>query len=289
MKDKIVVITGSNSGIGRITATEIAKLGAQVVMVCRNEQKARAVQEDINALTGLNNCDLFLCDFSSHTSIKQFAKAFRMKYNHVDVLINNAGVILGDRKLNDEGLEMMFATNHLGPFLVTHYLLDLLKAAESARVVTVASLAHRFTNMQWDNLQAEKRFISWRQYGHTKLMNILFSNELAYLLKNDTNITSNCLHPGNINSNFGKEGNVILKFLMTNFGFVLTSPEKGAETSIYLAVSPLVNGKTGLYWYRKNPTIPSMDAISSENARRLWEISMNLCGIKEYGVVELDG
>jgi NAD(P)-dependent dehydrogenase (short-subunit alcohol dehydrogenase family) len=288
MKNKIVVITGGNSGIGRVTATEIAKMGAQVVLVCRNEQKAKAVQEDINALTGLNNCDLFLCDFSSHTSIKKFAKAFRMKYNHIDVLINNAGVILGDRQVNEDGLEMMFATNHLGYFLVTHYLLDLLKASESGRVVNVASLAHRFTNMRWDDLQAEKFFNSWIQYGLTKLCNILFNKELAYQLKKNTNITANCLHPGNINSNFGRSGNPMLKFLMNNFGFVLTTPEKGAETSIYLATAPEVQGKTGLYWYRKNPTIPSMEAISSENSRRLWEISLKLTGIKEFGTVDFD-
>lgn len=116
MREKIFVITGGNSGIGRVTATEIAKMGAQVVLVCRNEQKGRAVQEDINALTGLNNCDLFLCDFSSHASIREFAKNFRMKYNSIDVLINNAGAIIGEREVNDEGLEMMFATNHLGYF-----------------------------------------------------------------------------------------------------------------------------------------------------------------------------
>jgi NAD(P)-dependent dehydrogenase (short-subunit alcohol dehydrogenase family) len=288
MINKVFVVTGGNSGIGRVTATEIAKMGAQVIIVCRNEQKGKAVQEDINALTGLNNCDLFLCDFSSHASIKKFAKAIRVKYNHIDVLVNNAGVIIGDRQVNEDGMEMMFATNHLGYFLVTHYLLDLLKASESGRVVNVASLAHRFTNMRWDDLQAEKSFNSWIQYGLTKLCNILFNKELAYRLKKDTNITANCLHPGNINSNFGRSGNPLMKFLMSNFGFVLTSTEKGAETSIYLATSPEVQGKTGLYWYRKNPTIPSMEAISSENARRLWEISLKLTGIKEFGVVDFD-
>lgn len=288
MRDKVVVITGGNSGIGKVTATEIAKMGAHVIIVCRNEDKGRAVQEDINALTGLNNCDLFLCDFSSHASIKKFAKEFRMKYNSIDVLINNAGSIIGERQVNDEELEMMFATNHLGYFLITHYLLDLLKAAENARIVNVASLAHRFTSMRWDDLQGEKFYNSWIQYGLSKLCNILFNKELAYRLKKDTNIASNCLHPGNINSNFGKGGNPLIKFLMANFGFVLTSPEKGAETSIYLATSPEVKGKTGLYWYRKNPTIPSMEAISSENSRHLWDISLKLTGIKEFGLVELD-
>jgi NAD(P)-dependent dehydrogenase (short-subunit alcohol dehydrogenase family) len=288
MKGKTVVITGGNSGIGRVTATEIAKMGAQVVLVCRNETKAKAVQEDINALTGLNNCDLFICDFSSHASIKKFAKEFRMKYNHIDVLINNAGAIIGERQTNDEGLEMMFATNHLGYFLVTHYLLDLLKAADKARIINVASLAHRFGGMRWNDLQAEQFFNSWLQYGHTKLMNILFNKKLSKNLKNNTNITVNCLHPGNINSNFGRSGNPLMKVLMNNFGFVLTSPEKGAQTSIYLATSPEVQNKTGLYWYRKNPTIPSMEAISSDNADRLWEISFQLTGIKEFGVVNFE-
>lgn len=122
----------------------------------------------------------------------------------------------------------------------------------------------------------------------TKLMNILFNKKLSKLLKNNTNITANCLHPGNINSNFGRSGNPLMKALMSNFGFVLTSPEKGAQTSIYLATSPEVQHKTGLYWYRKNPTIPSMEAISSDNADRLWEISMQLTGIKEFGAVNFE-
>ncbi len=287
MKNKVVVITGANSGIGRVTATEIAKMGAQVAIVCRNEKKAKAVQEDINALTGINNCDLFVCDFSSHASIRNFATEFRAKYDKVDVLINNAGTILGERQINEDGYEMMFATNHLGYFLVTHYLLDLLKNAESARVVNVASLAHRFTTMRWEDMHAEKRFIPFMQYGFSKLCNILFNKELSKQLKNSTNITVNCLHPGNINSNFGRSGEPLLKFVMEKFGFILTTPEKGAETTIYLATSPEVKGKTGKYWYRKNPTIPSFDAISSENSHRLWETSMKLTGIKEYGNITL--
>lgn len=285
MKGKTVVVTGANSGIGRVTAQEIAKMGAQVVMVCRNKDKAKAVQDDINALTGINNCDLFLCDFSSQDSIRQFSEEFRKKYNKVDVLINNAGVILGERQVSADGFEMMYATNHLGYFLMTHYMLDLLKNADRGRVVNVASLAHRFTNMRWDDLQAEKFFNSWIQYGLTKLSNILFNKQLSKYLKNTTHITANCLHPGNINSNFGRSGNIALKFLMDNFGFVLTDVHKGAQTSIYLATSPEVIDKTGLYWYRKNPTIPSMEAISSDNAQRLWEISLKQTGIKEFGVI----
>ena len=285
MRGKVVVITGSNSGIGRVTATEIAKMGAQVVMVCRNKDRSEAVRDDINALTGLNNCDLFLCDVSSQASVAEFGKAFRAKYDKVDVLVNNAGLMMGAREVNEAGIEMMMATNHLGYFLVTHELLPLLKKSISARIVNVASIAHRFTNFKSDDLNAEnRRYVSMQQYGLSKLCNILFTNFLAKELTN-TNITVNSLHPGNIQSNFGKTGNGIMSFLIRNFGFVLISPEKGAQTSIFLATSPEVNGKTGLYWYRKNPVIPSADAINSENARILWEWSLEKTGIKQYGSV----
>jgi NAD(P)-dependent dehydrogenase (short-subunit alcohol dehydrogenase family) len=285
MRDKVVVITGSNSGIGRVTATEIAKMGAQVVMVCRNKDKSEAVRDDINALTGLNNCDLFLCDISSKESVRQFGKAFRAKYDKVDVLINNAGLIAEKREVNEDGMELMIATNHLGYFLVTHEILPCLKRAASARIVNVASLAHRFSSFREDDMNCEhRRFISMQQYGLSKLCNILFSNYLAKELTN-SNITVNSLHPGNIQSNFGKGGDGIWGFLIRNFGFVLISPEKGAQTTIHLATSPEVQGKTGLYWYRKNPVIPSGEAISSENARKLWEWSLAQTGIKEYGIV----
>ncbi|MEZ4879729.1 MAG: SDR family oxidoreductase [Chitinophagales bacterium] len=286
MRGKIVVVTGANSGIGKVTATELAKIGATVVMVCRNEEKAKAIQEDINAVTGLNNVDLFICDFSSHESIKKFAIAFRSKYNVVDVLVNNAGVILGERETNDDGIEMMMATNHLGYFLMTHYLLDCLKASDNARVVNVASLAHRFTNYRANDLNADQFFNSFLQYSLSKLCNILFSNKLASMLKNDTNVTSNSLHPGNIGSNFGQSGSPFFKFLVSNFSFVLTSPEKGAETSLYLASSPFVHGKTGKYWYNKKPVPPSLAATNEDNIQHLWNWSLQQTGIKVFGEAE---
>jgi NAD(P)-dependent dehydrogenase (short-subunit alcohol dehydrogenase family) len=188
--------------------------------------------------------------------------------------------------VNEAGIEMMMATNHLGYFLVTHELLGPLKRSFAGRVINVASIAHRFTSFKEDDLNAEhRRFISIQQYGLSKLCNILFTNYLAKELTN-TKITANSLHPGNIHSNFGKSGDGIMGFFIRNFGFVLTSPEKGAQTSIFLATSPEVHGKTGLYWYRKNPVIPSGEAMSSENARILWEWSLEKTGIKEYGRVE---
>lgn len=283
MKDKIILITGANSGIGRITATELAKMGAQIVMVCRNEDKAKAVQEDINALTGLNNVDLLLADMSNAESIADMAKQFKKKYNKLDVLVNNAGAIIANRQENNIGIELTMATNHLGYFITTHHLLPSLKEANNARIVNVASLGHRLTRYKADNLNAEHSYNSFRQYCLSKLCNILFNKQLAELLRNTTNITSNCLHPGNIASNFGKSGTPIFNFIVQNFSFALTSPQKGAETSIYLASSPSVQGKTGLYWYNKNPVIPSIDAINSEYAKHLWDWSLEKIGIKVFG------
>jgi NAD(P)-dependent dehydrogenase (short-subunit alcohol dehydrogenase family) len=282
LKGKTILITGANSGIGKVTATELAKLGANIVMVCRNEEKAKAVQEDINALTGLNNIDLYIADMSSHSSIKKFADAFYKKHNSLDVLINNAGAIANKRTENEDGIEMTMATNHLGYFLTTHYMLPALKQASNARIVNVASLAHRFTSYTPTNLNAEQNYNYFRQYCLSKLCNILFTKQLSEALKNTANITANSLHPGNISSNFGKTGTPFFKFVMKNFGFVLTSPEKGAQTSIYLASSPEVQDKTGLYWYKKNPVIPSLDAINTDNANHLWEWSLKKTGIKEY-------
>lgn len=282
-----ILITGANSGIGRVTATELAKLGANTIMVCRNEEKGKAVQDDINALTGLNNVDLFIADLSSHQSIKRFAASFYKKYNKLDVLINNAGAIFNKREENEDGIEMTMATNHIAYFLMTHYMIPALKNANSARIVNVASVAHRVVSYKPDNLNADKSYHYFKQYGVSKLCNILFTKRLAEILTNTSNITANCLHPGNIASNFGRSGTPLFSFLTSNFGFVLTSPQKGAETSIFLASSPLAQGKTGLYWYKKNPVVPTLDAINSENAKHLWDWSLEKTGIKQFGEFNL--
>jgi retinol dehydrogenase-12 len=283
MKDKIILITGANSGIGRIVATELAKLGAKIIMVCRNEAKAKAIQDDINALTGINNVDLFIADLSSHQSIKNFASAFYKKYDSLDILINNAGAIFDTRQTNEDDIELTMATNHLGYFLMCHYLLPALKKSGHARIINVASLGHRFTTYNSSDLNAVKKYQFFRQYCLSKLCNILFSKYLSELLKNNTNITVNSLHPGNIASNFGKSGANWFSAMIRNFNFVLTSPQKGAETIIYLATSPLVQNKSGLYWYRKNPVVPSIDAINSDNAHHLWEWSLEKTGVKIFG------
>lgn len=175
LKEKNILITGANSGIGRVTATELAKLGTNVIMVCRNKDKAQAVQEDINALTGLNNVDLFIADFSSPTSIQAFAEKFYKKYNTLDVLINNAGGIFSERTVNESNIELTMATNHLGYFLTTHYMLPALKQAPNARIVNVASMAHRLVSFNYNNLNGESNYNFFKQYSISKLCNVLFN------------------------------------------------------------------------------------------------------------------
>ncbi len=283
MENKIYLITGANSGIGKETARAIAKMGATVVMACRNLQKAQAVCDDINAETGLNNVSTIEVDVSSQESIRNMAVAFGKKFDKLDVLINNAGFIAEKKEMTTDGFESMFGINHLGYFLTTHYLMPYLKKAPKARIVNVASVAHRFAQLDWKNLNAEKSFSSMRTYGLSKLCNILFTKELALQLKN-TNITANALHPGGVNSNFGKNNDNLFGKLVTYFGgLVLISSADGAKTSIYLATSPEVEGVTGKYYAKYKPSSLSAAASNLENAKKLWEISLQLTGIEQFG------
>jgi NAD(P)-dependent dehydrogenase (short-subunit alcohol dehydrogenase family) len=286
MKNKIVMVTGANSGIGRVTASELAKMGATVVMVCRNEEKGRAVMDDINAEIGMERVHLLLADFSRHSSIKEMAQQFRSKFDRLDILVNNAGVIVNKKQFTPDGFEWMMGVNHLGYFLTTHYLLELMPRKEGARIINVSSAAHRFAKLDWDNLNAEKSFNSMRTYGLSKLANILFTKYLAKQLEND-GITVNCLHPGVVHTNFGKDTypafvNVFLNFIGDR---IMLSAEQGARTSIYLASSPEVAGYTGQYFARRKRVFPSSVASDPDNALKMWQWSMTACGIKEYGKV----
>lgn len=285
MKDKIALVSGANSGIGAVTARELAKRGATVVMVCRNLEKGQAVCDDINAEIGVERAVLLQADFSSHGSIKAMSEAFKEKFDRLDILVNNAGGIMSYKKMTVDGFEWMFGVNHLGYFLTTHYLLDCLKVSGNSRVINVASLAHRFAYLEWDNLNAEKGFRSFPQYGLSKLCNILFSNELSRRFYAN-GITSNALHPGAVNSNFAKVKSPLANYLIENLGnLFMISPEKGAETSVYLATSDDVEGVSGQYFVKKKKVFPSTVAMSGANAEKLWQVSLELTGIQEFGVL----
>ncbi|WP_266364315.1 SDR family oxidoreductase [Tellurirhabdus rosea] len=281
MQSQLCLITGANSGIGRITALELAKKGFDILMLCRNLDKARPVRQEIKAVSQTKRVDLIQCDLASQESVVQAAREVIDRYDHLDVLLNNAGLFIDKQAFSPEGIELTFATNHLGPFLLTNLLLDLLKKGQQSRVVTVSSEAHRWNRGFHLNEMARPRSYSgMNTYGASKLCNILFAKELANRLMND-GITSNSLHPGAVNTNFGV-GAVSLQglaFKLMKPFFI--SPEKGAQTSIYLASSPEVNKVTGLYFDKCRPKTPNSDAQSDFNAKKLWELSEQLTHLKE--------
>ena len=280
--NKVAIVTGGNAGIGKMTAQLIAPHFETVVIACRDKARGKAARDDVNAMTGLYNVHLQICDCSSSASIAAFAEEFKQKYDRLDVLINNAGAMFPSKVTTIDGLEMNFGLNHMGYFLVTHHLIDLMKKNTPARIINVASLAHRFTRIKWDNLQAEKSYEQITNYGQSKLMNILFTRKLAKELER-SGVTANCLHPGSVNSNFGKEGKGLYKVALEISRFFLVSPEKGADTSVYLAAANEVEGKTGGYYVRKRLKQPSRSACNNEDADRLWQISLDIAGIKEFG------
>lgn len=282
MNGKIVMVTGANSGIGRVTARELALKGATVVMVCRDEEKGEAVRDDINATIGGERTHLLLADFSNHDSIRKMSEEFKRKFTQLDVLINNAGLMVKNLEYTVDGFETMMGVNHFGYFLNTHYLLDALLESREARIVNVASMAHRFASVEWDNLNGEKNFQFFKQYSLSKLFNIFFTNHLSGLLA-EKNITVNSLHPGVVNSNFGKT--LYPSIVQTINNWIMISPEKGAETSIYLASSSEVAHITGTYFANCKRRFPSSLASNEKVAEKAWNWSLEKTGIHEFGVV----
>jgi NAD(P)-dependent dehydrogenase (short-subunit alcohol dehydrogenase family) len=284
MKDKIVLISGSNSGIGKATAIALAKSGAQIVMQCRSLERGEVARLEIIKESGNSNVDLMLCDLSSHDSIRKFNEEFRQKYQHIDVLINNAGGIFGKKEMTSDNLEYTIGLNHMGYFLNTHYLLDLLKAGEMKRIVNVSSLAHKFVmRLDWDNLQGEKSYGQLYQYGLSKLFNIHFTKELARRYQAD-GITVNCLHPGTVNTGFGNSGSSFFKKLVELGRRFLTPADKGAATSVFLASAPEVKNISGEYFSNKKIASISKIAKSDEYARKIWDKSLEWSKIEEFGV-----
>jgi NAD(P)-dependent dehydrogenase (short-subunit alcohol dehydrogenase family) len=277
MQGKRVLITGATTGIGRVTALELAKLGAEIVLVARSEAKAQATAAEIRAASGREPVVL-LADLASLSSVRQVAAAFRQRFDRLDVLINNAGAVFAKRELTVDGFEHTFALNHLSYFLLTNLLLDRLKAAGAARVVNVASNAHYAGKIDFDDLQAEKSYFSFRAYSNSKLANVLFTFELARRLAG-TQVTSNCVHPGAVRSGFGHNNPGFFSSVLALAQLFMISPEKGARTSIYLASSPEVQGTTGKYFDKCKPKAPSKIALDEGVQRRLWEASARLVGL----------
>ena len=278
MGGKVALVTGGTSGIGKATAMALSAMGADVVVVGRNRERGERAAEEIRAQTG-GRVDLALADLSSQAGVRSLAEEFKRRYDRLDVLVNNAGLVQSKRTETVDGLETTFATNHLAPFLLTSLLQDLLERSAPSRVVTVSSEAERGGNIDFDDLQSEKKYRGFPVYGMTKLANILFTYELAERLKG-TGVTATCLHPGAVNTRFGTNNSGPMTSLFRLFKPFMRSPEQGADTVIWLASSPDVEGVSGRYYADRKPIEPKKIANDPAARRRLWEESERLTGLK---------
>lgn len=275
MKGKVALVTGANTGLGKVTALELARQGATVVMLCRNADKGRAAVEEIKSASGNPNVELLVGDVSSQSSIRAAVKQFTAKHPALHVLVNNAGVNLGTRQLTPDGYETTFATNHLGPFLLTNLLLDALKAGAPSRVITVASGAHKMGKINFDDLQFEKKYRGMGAYAQSKLSNVLFGYELARRLKG-TGVTSNLADPGVAATSLGSDQWIFRLIVKLP---IVPKAKDGAATSVYLATAQEVENVTGQYFIKKKPAKSSPLSQDEALARQLWDVSAKLTGI----------
>jgi len=276
MENKTVLITGANSGIGKSTAKALAGMGARVVMVSRNLQKGESARQEVTSASGNPLVDLMICDLASLASIRKFASEFLAKYDRLDVLINNAGIFTHQRLETSDGFEYQIGVNHLGHFLLTNLLLELLKKSGPSRIINVSSAAHMIGKIDFDDLHLSKRYTSWKSYSQSKLANILFTYELAHRL-NGNELTVNALHPGFISSRFAVDRASEKPHPLIKLGsFIAKPPEKGAETSVYLASSPEVEGISGKYFVNRKQKASSRASYDLAVAARLWEVSEEL-------------
>ena len=281
MTGKTAVITGGSSGIGRQTALNLAQAGARVVITARDEARGEAAVSDLKAKGGSDEIELIVFDLGDLTAVRSGAGDLLAMCDRIDVLVNNAGVVLSERRESADGFEATFAINHLGPFLLTALLMDRIKQSAPARIVNVASTAHNGARhgLDFSDLQSTRRYRGMQAYARSKLANIYFTTELARRL-DGTGVTSNCLHPGTVATGYGRDGDTsgLLAFgLKISSPFFLTA-EKGARTSTYLASSPEVSGVSGKYFIKCKPRLPSKEAQNDEAAKRLWKISEELVG-----------
>ena len=289
LKDKVVIITGANSGIGKAASIQLAKLGATVVMACRSKERGIQALDEVLQKAQSSKVAVMEVDLSSRASIRQFVTAFIERYDHLNVLIHNAANFDHTQKkpvLSSDGLEIVFATNHLGPFLLTYLLLDLLKASAPSRVITVASkglLSYPFLDIEFDNLFGERKFNLQHAYYHSKQAQIMFTFDLADRLRG-TGVSVHCVRVGNVaipDERLAHLPKWMLGMYAVKRRFSMT-PEKMAETYVWLAADPTGEKQTGGYWDAPGIAVKAnKNAYNKETQERLWAISRLLSKVYE--------
>jgi len=278
MRGKTAVITGANSGIGKATAIQLAKMGATIVMACRDKGRGNAAIADVKLASKNPEVHLLMVDLALQASVRQFAKEFESRYRRLDVLVNNAGTILANREMTPDGIVTMFAVNYLSQFLLTNLLLPRLVASAPSRIVNVTSALHFRGHLDFKDIQAKKHYKSSTSYSQAKLAMVLFTYELARRLK-PTGVTVNCVNPGAVASSLGRSDAGLLATVMIAANPFLTQPEEGAEGPVYLSSAPQLSNVTGQYFVKKKPEQSSAESYDEEEAKKLWEVSAQMTGL----------
>jgi len=278
-RGKVCLLTGATRGIGRAAADVLARTGMTLSLVGRDRARVQETVAAVRASSGNTQVEGLVADLSVGAEVRRLAGEVRARYQRLDVLVNNAGAIFTRREETAEGIEKTMALNHLGYFRLTLELLDLLKRSAPSRVVNVASEAHRGMRLDFDDLQNRKSYSGLRVYGQSKLMNVLFTQELARRL-DGTHVTANSLHPGVVATGFGRNTPGLFRTLVGLAAPFMITPEKGAETLVYLATSPEVEGVSGQYFNKCREVQPSPAARDPEAARKLWEASEALVSVR---------
>jgi len=283
MREKVVVITGGTSGIGQVAAGRLAEMGARIILIARDRGRAEQTLKRLREKGPSVNHSAFYADLSSLAELRRVGQEVSSGEARIDILINNAGAIFDRRRVTADGFERTFATNHLSYFVLTQLLLPRLREANHARIINTSSDAHRVAAIDFNDLQLTRGYAPFKAYGRTKLCNILFTRELSRRLAG-TGITANALHPGFVATRFGDHNEGALELLFRVGKLFALSPEKGAETLIYLASSSAVENVTGQYFFKCKPKGPARRAQDDVAAKRLWDETEKLVGMSRQAV-----